>query len=208
VALSRPHPVNQGYEGAARIIGGTRLIAVDADAAAETPFLYVPDFPDLPMEEVYPREAPTGAAVIARDTGYGGRVVYIPWNIGEVFWKVLAPDHGRLIANAVNWAIGKDHRVLVDGKGVVDIAVHENDDAMAIFLVNLTNPMMMKGPLREVYPIGPQTLSIELPKGRRSAAARLLVKDETVSCRVAGDRVEVLVPLVNALETVHLTWQS
>ncbi|MGF9694475.1 family 10 glycosylhydrolase [Rhizobium sp. 0TCS1.26] len=208
VALSDPHPLNLGYEGATRIIGGTRLIAVDADASAQTPFLYVPDFPDLPMEEVYPREAPRGAAVVARDTDQGGRTVYIPWNIGEVFWKVLAPDHGRLIANAVNWAIGKDYRVRVDGKGVIDIAVYESDDAMAIFLVNLTNPMMMKGPLREIYPIGQQTVSIKIPPGRKSASAKLLVRGETRSCRVVGDRVEIMVPSIEALETVHLTWHS
>jgi hypothetical protein len=157
---------------------------------------------------IFPREAPKGAAVIARDTGHGGRVVYIPWNIGEVFWNVLAPDHGRLIANAVNWAIGKEHRVRVEGKGVIDIAVYESEDAMAIFLVNLTNPMMMKGPLREIYPIGQQTVSIKIPNARKSASAKLLVTGETCSCRVAGDRIEILVPSIEALETVHLTWQS
>lgn len=208
IALSDPHPVNEGYEGAARIIGGTHLIAVDANPDVETPFLYVPDFPDLPMEEVYPREAPNGAAVIARETGHGGRVVYIPWNIGEVFWKVLAPDHGKLIANAVNWALGQDHRVTVEGKGIIDIAVYENEDAMAIFLVNLTNPMMMKGPLREVYPIGEQTLSIELPKGRSSATVKLLVKCEAASCKIVGNRAEITVPSIRDLETVHLTWHS
>lgn len=208
VALSDPHPLNRGYEGAARIIGGTRLMGVDADAKAQTPFLYVPDFPDLPMEEVYPREAPQGAAVIAHETSHGGRVVYIPWNIGEVFWKVLAPDHGRLIANAVNWAIGKDHRVRVEGKGIIDIAVYESDDAMAIFLVNLTNPMMMKGPLREIFPIGEQAVSIKMPEGRTSASVKLLVTGEPRPCRVVADRLEIRVPFIEALETVHITWHS
>ena len=41
---------------------------------------------------------PAGAAAIARETGRGGRVVYFPWNIGEIFWEVMAIDHGRLIA--------------------------------------------------------------------------------------------------------------
>ncbi|MBP0661386.1 AMP-binding enzyme, partial [Mycobacterium tuberculosis] len=40
---------------------------------AATPFLYVPDFPDRPMEEVYPRRAPEGAAVVARDAGPVGQ---------------------------------------------------------------------------------------------------------------------------------------
>jgi hypothetical protein len=79
---------------------------------------------------------------------------------------------------------------------------------MAIFLVNLTNPMMMKGPLREVYPIGEQTLSIALPQGRTSAVVQSLVKNDAVSCKIVGKRAEIVVPSIVDLETVHLRWQS
>ena len=117
VALNGKHPVNHGFDGAARIIGGTHLIARRGrSTGTEQPFLYVPDFPDLPMEEVYPREAPRGAAVVAREHKGGGRTVYIPWNIGAIFWEVLAADHQRLIANAVRWALGKPPAVDVDGR--------------------------------------------------------------------------------------------
>ncbi|WFN87516.1 ABC transporter substrate-binding protein [Agrobacterium pusense] len=91
---------------------------------------------------------------------------------------------------------------------IIDIAVYENEESMAIFLVNLTNPMMMKGPLREVYPIGEQTLSIDLPKGRSSATVKLLVKSEAASCKIVGNRAEITVPSIRDLETVHLTWHS
>ena len=84
------------------------------------------------MEEVYPREEPRGAAVIARETGHGGRSVYIPWNIGEIFWEVMAVDHARLIANAVRWALGKTPRVTVEGPGVIDLALRENVDGVAL----------------------------------------------------------------------------
>src|SRR5690606_221395 len=79
VALNGDHPINQGFDAAARIMGGTHLIGVDAIVESAQPFLYVPDFPDLPMEEVYPRQEPQGAAVIARQHEGGGRTVYIPW---------------------------------------------------------------------------------------------------------------------------------
>ncbi len=46
----------------------------------------------------------------------GGRIVYFPWNIGEIFWEVLAADHSRLIANAVRWALGKRLDVEVKGR--------------------------------------------------------------------------------------------
>jgi hypothetical protein len=206
VALNGRHPVNAGYDGAARIIGGTRLIHVAPAAGAEQPFLYVPDFPDLPMEEVYPREAPQGAAVVARDTGSGGRSVYIPWNIGEIFWEVLALDHSRLIGNAVRWALGGAPQVTVDGLGVVDLALREDDSGLALTIVNLTNPMMLKGPVREVLPLGPQRVSIAVPPGRSVAKAALLVAGRQVPAARQDGRVVIEVPSIDRLEVVHLTW--
>ena len=42
---------------------------------------------------------------------------------------------------------------------------------MTVHLVNLTNPMMMKGPLRETIPIGPLTVRIRRAE-RHSRRAR------------------------------------
>lgn len=206
VAINGKHPISAGFDGANRIIGGTRLLAVDAVADAEVPFLYVPDFPDLPMEEVYPRLAPAGAAVIARTHASGGRTVYFPWNIGAVFKEVLAEDHARLIANAALWALGKRPDVVVAGREVLDLAVRENDRGTAIVLHNLNNPMMMKGPIRKVYSAGHQTVSVAIPKGRSFGRATLLVAGIEAKSRVADGRVEVDVPGVETLEAVHITW--
>ena len=164
IALNGDHPVNAGFGPAQRIIGGTRLIGVAAAADAVLPFLAIPDFPDLPMEEVYPREEPRGAAVICREAP--GRVVYFPWNIGGIFWEVLAGDHQRLIENAVRWALKDRPRVEVSGKAVLDVAVRESGDGLAVLLYNLTNPHMLKGPAREVWPVGAQAVSVALPNGR------------------------------------------
>jgi hypothetical protein len=207
VALADDHPVNRGYDGATRIIGGTYLIDVEAEPGVATPFLYVPDFPDLPMEEVYPREEPRGAAVIARETGRGGRVVYIPWNIGEVFWQSLARDHGRLLENAVNWALGKTPDVTVSGQGVIDISVRTAPDQLIVGLLNLTNPMMMKGPLRGVFPIGPQTISVVAPAGKTAAGARSLVGGGELPVSRKDDRMVVTVPGIERMEVVQIEWQ-
>ncbi|MGK9230274.1 family 10 glycosylhydrolase [Inquilinus limosus] len=206
VALNGSHPISEGYEGAERIIGGTHLIAVEAAADTEAPFLYVPDFPDLPMEEVYPREAPKGAAVVARRHPGGGRTVYIPWNIGGIFWEVLAADHQRLIANAVRWALGKRPDVEVSGRAVLDVAVREGENGLAVALQNLTNPMMMKGPTREIHPVGRQEVSVAIPADRSFADARLLVAGAKAEARGDGDRVIVTVPGIDLVEVVHITW--
>jgi hypothetical protein len=207
VALNGEHPVNAGFGGARRIIGGTRLIGVEAVGEGAHPFLAVPDFPDLPMEEVYPREEPHAPAAVARETAAGGRVVYFPWNLGGVFWEVLAADHQRLIENAVRWALGGPSRAEVEGRSVLDVALREDADGLAVQLFNLTNPMMMKGPTREVYPVGRHSVSVELPKGRSGARARLLVADADAAVGVAGGRAVVEVTGIDLIEVVHLTWE-
>lgn len=206
VAINGDHPIATGYEGAQRIIGGTRLIGVEAAPDTVAPFLYVPDYPDLPMEEVYPRQEPRGAAVVAREHSSGGRTVYIPWNIGAIFWEVLAPDHGRLIANAVRWALMTPPRVELSGHSVLDIAVREGKDELVVSLVNLSNPMMMKGPIREVYPVGPQEVSVAVPHGRSFERARLLVSGRPVEGRVENGRVTLTVPGIDLIEVVQISW--
>ena len=206
VALNGDHAINAGFDGANRIIGGTYLLAVEPTTDVETPFLYVPDFPDLPMEEVYPREEPKGAAVVARTHASGGRTVYIPWNIGAILWEVQAQDHARLIGNAVQWALNGRTQVEVSGKAVLDLAVRENEQGVAVVLNNLTNPHMMKGPIREIYPVGPQTVSVALPAGKQVGSVRLLVAGLPVEASVADGRVIVEVPSIETLEVVHLTW--
>jgi hypothetical protein len=207
VALAGDYVLNRGFEGASRIIGGTRLIGVEAAADAIAPFLYVPDFPDLPMEEVYPREAPRGAAMVARETPAGGRVVYIPWNIGEIFWQVLARDHGQVIENAVRWALGKTPDVTVAGPGVLDIAVRHGKGRTVVALCNLTNPMMMKGPLRTAMPVGVQTVSVALPERARGAEARLVIAGTSAPVAVRDGRAVVEVPEFSRMEVVELEWK-
>ena len=70
----------------------------------------VPSYPDLPMEEVYPRVPKTDMPeVFLREVGAGGRVVYFPGDIDRTFWEVLAADHGTLLRNAVEWALNEPH---------------------------------------------------------------------------------------------------
>ncbi|MGV8988517.1 MAG: alpha-amylase family protein [Cypionkella sp.] len=208
VELAGDHPVNAGYDGAQRIIGGLRLVGVTADAGTAMPFLYVPDFPDLPMEEVYPREKATAPAVVTRETGAGGRTVYIPWNIGATFWEVLAQDHQRLIENSVRWALRGASMVEVTGLGVLDIGVRTGKDNCLVTLFNLTNPMMWKAPIREVHPVGPQEVSVAVPEGVRELKAHLPIAGVDVPVALRDGRAIVTVPQISLLEAVHLTWKA
>ena len=198
------HPLKQGFGDAQRIMAGTHQIAVKIHdgVVAEVPFRFIPAFPDLPMEEIYAREAASAPAAITRQFQGGGRVVYFPWNLGEVFWDVLNFDHAILIQNAIRWALGEPPRVEVKGQGVLDIATVEGGGKLAVHLVNLTNPMMMKGPIREIIPVGEQLVSVALPDSALGASVRLLVSEAAPITRVVDGRIEIVVTGIAVSEVV------
>ncbi|MDP2781449.1 MAG: hypothetical protein Q8O80_13710, partial [Devosia sp.] len=88
----------------------------------------------------------------------------------------------------------------------LDLAVRENHAGLAVVLNNLSNPMMMKGPIREIYPVGRQAVSIAIPTGKTLGKAELLVAGREAEIAVADGRVTVVVPSITTLEVIHLTW--
>ena len=85
-------------------------------------------------------------------------------DIDRTFWEVLSPDHLALLRNAILWAAPSSNPLRITGPGLVDIAYWRQPKSLAVHLVNMTNPMAMKGPFRELIPIGPLTLEAELPR--------------------------------------------
>ena len=73
---------------------------------------------------------------------------------------------------------------------------------MTIHLVNLTNPMMMKGPVREILPISSQQVSFSIPPGRRVGRARLLVAAKDVPYSADRGRISLEVPSVELHELI------
>lgn len=208
-ALTGPdHPLHAGYGGAERIIGGTSVLRVAAAPGTEVPFRFVPDFPDLPMEEVYARAEPDAPAVVCRSGAAGGRTVYAAFDLGAVYWEALQPDHARLVAGAVRWALDGPPAVEVSGDGLVDVAVRRGPRAVAVSLVNLDDPSALRGTRHRVRPLPPQTVSVALPAGARGVNARLLAAGTDAEVEVADGRARVEVPELHLLEVVHLAWQT
>jgi hypothetical protein len=201
----RLHPLLAGLEDAPRIIHGTRRLEVEPRAEfPERPLTLIPSYPDLPMEMVYPRVPQTDIAeVYLREVGKG-RVAYFPWDIDRAFWEVLAVDHGRLLANAVRWAGAEEPPVEVEGPGVLDVTAWRQAGSMTVHLVNLTNPMMMKGPFRELIPVGEQRVTVRLPGGAQARRVKLLVSGHEVPVEQEGARLRVTVPSVWDLEVIAI----
>ena len=75
-------------------------------------------------------------------------------------------------------------------------------DSLTVHLVNLTNPMMMKGPVRELLPVGGQQVRIRLPEGINARGVKLLVAGTAPQFRQGGGWIEVAVPQILAHEVV------
>ena len=174
-ATGKRHPLLAGLEDAPRIINGVRRVEVQATAPCPNPPLtLIPSYPDLPMEKVYPRVQRTDVPqVYLRELGHG-RTVYFPWDIDRTFWEVLCVDHLKLLRNAVEWATNEEPLITISGPGVLDVAVWRQKGSLTVHLVNLTNPMMMKGPVREIIPVGEQKVRLRLPEEVRPKQVRLL----------------------------------
>jgi hypothetical protein len=198
------HPILDGLEGTPRIINGVFRVQVTPTQQFPSPLTLIPTYPDLPMEDVYPRVPHTDTRELyLRDLGKS-RVVYFPWDIDRTFWEVMGVDHGRLIKNAVAWAANEPPPVDVTGPGLVDVTVWRQRGSMTVHIVNLTNPMMMKGPLREAIPIGPLRAAIRLPLGTRASKVQLLTAGAAPRVDQANGVVTVTVPSVEVHEIIAI----
>jgi hypothetical protein len=198
------HAVFAGLDDAPRIINGvSRLNVTPREALAEVPFTLIPSYPDLPMEKVYPRTAKTDISCLYLRSP-AGRVAYFPFDIDRTFWEVLCVDHLKVLRNTVLWANNEAPIVEVDGPGLLDVTVWRNPGSITIHLVNLTNPMAMKGPYRDFFPVGPHTVRLSLPSDLKTIHGRLLVAESDVEISRSGTVLTVRVPSILDHEVVAI----
>ena len=197
------HPVLKGLENAYRIINTVYQVEVTPKTDFPSPLTLIPTYPDLPMEDVYPRQEDTATrGIYIRDMGRG-RVVYIPGDLDRSFWQVMSLDHKTLLTNTFHWALNEEPVVEVEGPGVIDVTAWQQKDSMAVHLVNLTNPMMMKGPFRELIPVQAK-LRIQVPGSRKVTGVKLLAAQQSVKYTLSGRYIVLDVPQILDHEIVGI----
>jgi len=180
----------KGLEDAYRIINGTHRVKVSPKESFPSPVTLVPTYPDLPMEDVYPRVPDTDIREVYLKEIGKARVAYIPWDIDRSFWQILSKDHGKLLGNILRWALHEEPIVEVKGPGVIDVTVWRQQHSMTVHLVNLTNPMMMKGPARELISINAE-VSFALPANTKPAAVHLLMSGKKPAYQIKNGRINL-----------------
>ena len=79
-----------------------------------------------------------------------------------------------------------------------------DSNSVTVHLVNLTNPMAMKGPYRDFFPVGPQVIRLRLPGKLQAKRARLLTAAKDVVIEGSGSTLSITVPSVLDHEVVAI----
>jgi len=115
----------------------------------------------------------------------------------------MCADHGKLLKNTFRWALNEEPMVDVRGPGVLDVTTWRQEHSITIHLVNLTNPMMMKGPFRELIPVNAD-VSIKMPMASKVGGVHLLVSGQEPVIETNGDRVKLKVPQIYDHEIIGI----
>jgi hypothetical protein len=86
----------------------------------------------------------------------------------------------------------------------LDVSPWMQKDSITAHPVNLTNPMMMKGPVREIIPAPAQKVRIRVPEGRRIRKAHFLVGGTAPAYRQEGGVVSIDIPSIELHEVIAL----
>jgi hypothetical protein len=199
------HPVLKGLEDTPRIINTVYQVRTKPQSVFPSPLTLIPTYPDLPMEDVYPRVAETNVRELyLRELGKS-RIAYIPGDMDRSFWQIMNADHSAILRNTILWALNEEPIVELSTKGVVDVAVWRQTKSMTVHLVNMTNPMIMKGPFRELYPID-ASVKIKVPSNKKVAKVQLLFAKSEPTYEINGDNISLKAEITDH-EIVALDFQ-
>jgi hypothetical protein len=132
------------------------------------------------------------------------RVVYLPMDLDRTFDEISHGDHLSLLRGFALWAADERQPLEVTGPGLIDLALWRQEGSITAHLVNLTNPMAMRGSYRAPVTTGPYRVSIALPPGVNAKSLRLLEADRPVEAGLEDGRLIVEVPSIAYHEVVAI----
>ena len=168
IRIAEPrHAIFKGFEKTA-IVGlhGT-FYKVRSDRL-QTIARMVPTFPTYPPEASYMADGEHVSpypAILAGETGYGGRVVYFAADYDRRYGEIFFPDFGEILKNAIVWALGEENRVFtVEGGGELECKLFSQKEGkrLVLHIVNHSGLGKWPGSVEEIYPVGPERVTIQV----------------------------------------------
>lgn len=181
------HPLWKGFEETSIIGFGGEMTGVTSDGLLERLGGLLPAFPIYPPEmSARPEPVFDEAPILAGELPWGGRTVYLAADIDRCYGRDRLPDHGRLLANAVQWARNAEPPVRVEGAGHLLVSAYRQDEKKIVHVVNMSGMSAKPGYLAECLPV--HDLRVQLPGARGTWHVRALVSglETEVTCDREG----------------------
>ena len=173
------HPILAGFDETDILSFGSSLQPLTVAAAAKVLATFIPPLPQFPPEDVWMRTPRTDIPAIIINESPSARVAFLPADLDRHFALENFPDHGDLLANLVRWA-GKDTLPLeIQGPGLLQVELYQQQNRLILHLLNLTSAGTWRAPIQELTPIGPLQIKIRLPNNFTPNACKTLVKKES-----------------------------
>ena len=176
------HALLDGFEGTSVVPVGKDYAVVEVDASVphtlgvQVPLTLGAPFVVFPEGYSYPTRPASGDPMaVVSENERGGRVVYFPGWPDALYWNVPYPDLGRLIANAVRWAVHDELPVRVEAPPTLQVSVRKqltgqyDRRRLLVHLINLTGERFFD----EIVPL--HNVRVTIPVGERQVGKALLL---------------------------------
>ena len=125
----------------------------------------IPEFPIYPPEFSYmpdDKRVSDVPAILAGETGYGGRAVVFAVDMDRRFADSGFPDMGRVLGNAIRWALGEEPPLTITGPGELDGKLYRQPGRFIVHVVNHSGLGAWPGSVEECYAVGPIGLRLRV----------------------------------------------
>jgi len=181
-------------------------VPIRSASSDRPPVTVVPYYPAFPPEMVFPRTPHTDSpAAVFREAGRS-RIAYFAGDIDRTLWRSGSVDLSHVVQNTIRWLTGETPApVRSEGPGILETFAWQTEPGYALHLLNYTNPNMTRGFMRDIYPIGAQTIAFDVASGRQIKTVRALRSGTTLGFQQEGASVRFTVPSIGDYEVVALT---
>ncbi|MDE7353959.1 MAG: beta-galactosidase [Acetatifactor sp.] len=161
----KEHPVFAGIGDTDIVTLSGQYYAVKADSRLKMLASLIPAFPTYPPEISYMEDEGRDSSVpviLAGESNWGGRVVYLAADLDRRYGFAGIPDHGRILGNCVRWALGEADIFESMGNGYIDCKLYRQEERWILHMVNLSGLNLWPGYAQEHYAAGPNCVKIKV----------------------------------------------
>ena len=203
---SSEHEISTLFGDTRVLPGALYRVPVRLAGRGQSVMTYIPPYPSHPPEMVYPRAPESGEPALVLTDCPDVRAAYFPGDVDRSCWRTSNTDLDLLLQKTIQWVKGEGlSPVEVKGEGILEMFAWETEPGLALHLINYTNPHMLRGWVRQFYPVGRQEVAIRLPDEMRIADVSLLRAGHSIPFARENGAIRFEIPQIVDYEVVALS---